>query len=253
LADELQVLIVDDEAPARKDLARMIRRIEGFRVAGEAGDGLEAVRMIRALSPDIVLLDIQMPGTDGFGVLERISKDQERPAVIFVTAYDEYALRAFEVHALDYLLKPVDEDRLRGALGRVSSGRDGDSAGKEIGELLRDVGVIPMRIPLRRGGNVVMAAAEDILYATVEHGEVTVVTGSIEGTSMRRSLDDLTADLPAGLFFRVHRSYIANMRMIHEVIGGTGGSYRLRMGSAEGPVIPVSRQHARELREMLGL
>ncbi len=249
----LRVLIVDDEAPARKDLSRMIGRMKGFEVAGEAGDGLEAVRMIRAMSPDIVLLDIQMPGTDGFGVLERISGDPETPAVIFVTAYDAYALRAFEVRALDYLLKPVDEDRLRAALSRVSEARRGGAGGREIGELLRDVGVIPMRIPLRYGGNVVMAEAEDILFATVKDGEVMVHADGLEGVSMRRSLDELTADLPAGMFLRVHRSYIANIRRIHEIMGGSSGSYRLRMGGPGGPVIPASRQHSKELRRLLGI
>jgi DNA-binding LytR/AlgR family response regulator len=251
-AEPLKVLVVDDEKPARRELSRLVGRIEGFEVAGEAGDGEKALDAIRRGSPDIVLLDIQMPGLDGFRVLASLGEGDPRPAVVFVTAYDQYAVRAFEVHAVDYLLKPVDEDRLRAALARAAKQAAGAAPASDIGDLLRGVGVVPVRIPLLHGGKVVVVDAQEILFAAVTDGEVTVTTAELEGTSPRRSLDELQQELPAAVFMRVHRSYIANIMKIREIVPRGGGSWSLRMGTADGPVIPLSRQHARELRSVLG-
>ena len=112
----IHILLVDDEAPARERLRRLLAGVQGVKVVGEAADGLEAVEMIARLAPDLVLLDVQMPGLDGFGVIQALEKP---PAIIFVTAYDEYAIRAFEVHALDYLLKPFSRERLQEAIHRA--------------------------------------------------------------------------------------------------------------------------------------
>ncbi len=249
----LKVLIVDDEKPARRDLTRMLGRIDGFEKAGEAGDGLKAVEMIREVAPDIVLLDIQMPGLDGFQVLGRLGGTGDIPPVIFVTAFDRYAIRAFDVHAADYILKPVDEDRLREALGRAKDRASGAVPRQDLDELLRSVGVLAQRVPVRRGSGVVMIDVQEILYACVSDGEVSVVTGELEGSSARRSLDELQAELPAGMFMRVHRAYLANVHRIREIIPWENNSFRIRMGSDDGPVIPVSRANARELKKRLHL
>jgi DNA-binding LytR/AlgR family response regulator len=251
--ETMKVLIVDDEKPARRDLTRILGKIEGFEKAGEAGDGLEAVEMIRDTSPDIVLLDIQMPGLDGFQVLGRLGEEGDIPPVIFVTAYDQYAIRAFDVHAADYILKPVDEERLREALGRAREKASGAAPGQDLDELLRSVGALSQRVPVRRGSGTVMVDVQEILYASVSDGEVAVFTDDIEGTSPRRSLDELQSELPAGMFMRVHRAYLANVYRIREIIPWESNSFRIRMGSDEGPVIPVSRANAKELKRRLHL
>ena len=253
MTETLKVLIVDDEKPARRDLTRILGKIEGFEKAGEAANGLKAVEMIRGGAPDIVLLDIQMPGLDGFQVLGKLGETGDIPPVIFVTAYDQYAIRAFDVHAADYILKPVDEDRLREALGRARERVRGTVPHQDLDELLRSVGALAQRVPVRRGNGVVMADVQDILYACVSDGEVSVVTGDLEGTSSRRSLDELQSELPAGMFMRVHRAYLANIYRIREIIPWENNSFRIRMGSDEGPVIPVSRANARELKRRLHL
>ena len=253
MSETLKVLIVDDERPARRDLTRILGKIEGFEKAGEAGNGLKAVEMIRDGAPDIVLLDIQMPGLDGFQVLGKLGKAGDIPPVIFVTAYDQYAIRAFDVHAVDYILKPVDEDRLREALGRARDRAQGTTPRQDLDELLRSVGAITQRVPVRRGSGVVMVDAQEILYACVSDGEVSIVTGDLEGISSRRSLDELQSELPAGMFMRVHRAYLANVYRIREIIPWENNSFRIRMGSDDGPVIPVSRANARELKRRLHL
>jgi DNA-binding LytR/AlgR family response regulator len=253
LSDALKVLIVDDEKPARRDLSRILGKIDGFKKAGEAGDGLEAVDLIRELAPDIVLLDIQMPGLDGFQVLGRLGGERTIPPVIFVTAYDIYAIRAFDVHAVDYILKPVDEERLREALARAADRVRGSVPGQNLDELLKSVGIIAQRVPVRRGSGTVMVDVQEILFASVSDGEVKIVAGDIEGTSPRRSLDELQSELPAGMFMRVHRAYLANIYRIREIIPWENNSFRIRMGSDDGPVIPVSRANARELKQRLHL
>ena len=249
----MKVLIVDDEKPARRDLTRILEKIDGFEKAGEASNGIKAVEMIRDSEPDIVLLDIQMPGLDGFQVLGRLEETGEIPPVIFVTAYDQYAIRAFNVHAADYILKPVDEDRLREALGRAKERAEGAVPRQDLDELLRSVGALAQRVPVRRGSGVVMVDVQEILYACVSDGEVSIVSGDLEGTSSRRSLDELQTALPVGMFMRVHRAYLANVYRIREIIPWENNSFRIRMGSDDGPVIPVSRANARELKRRLHL
>ncbi len=254
MTDTLKVLIVDDERLARKDLSRMLSRIEGFEKAGEAADGIEAVAKVRDTAPDIVLLDIQMPGLDGFQVLGKLAGSGGAiPPVIFVTAYDQYAVRAFDVHAADYILKPVDEERLREALMRARERARSGVPRQDLGELLRSVGALAQRVPVRRGSGVVMVDVQEILYACISEGEVSIVTSDLEGMSPRRSLDELQSELPAGMFMRVHRAYLANIYRIREIIPWETGSFRLKMGSDDGPVIPVSRANARELRSRLRL
>jgi two-component system response regulator LytT len=249
--DSLCILIVDDEAPARRDIRRMLGKMEHIEIAGEAADGLEAVDMIRRAHPDVVLLDIQMPGLDGFQVIERLQDVDEMPAVIFITAYDQYAVRAFEVQAVDYLLKPVEEERLVEAIERMRRIRKGLEQRSDLMALLRTISGGQRRIPVRHGTGHVMVGEEDILYATLASGDVVIATGSVEGATNFRSLDRLMRELTPGRFARTHRSYIVNLGKIHEITPQPGGSYRLRLGSADGPVIPLSRTQARELRKLL--
>ncbi len=247
----LGVLIVDDEKPARDDIARMLDKMEGVEIVGEAGDGVEAVREIERLAPDILLLDIRMPGLDGFQVVEKLSGLDETPAVIFVTAFDTYALKAFEVHAADYILKPVDEKRLAEAIDRAARVRRGLETGPDLAALVEAFGDGPRRLALRKNDSVVMVDIDDVLYATSSGGEVKIVTKELEGAASCRSLDELHRELPPSLFVRVHRSYIANIKQIHEIRPWFSGSYQMRMANDKGPVIPLSRGYAKDLRKIL--
>ncbi len=249
--DSLHVLIVDDEAPARRDIRRMLGKIERIEIAGEAADGLEAVEMIQKTNPDVVLLDIQMPGLDGFQVIEKLDAPDTIPAVIFITAYDQYAVRAFEVHAVDYLLKPVEEERLVEAIERMRRIVKGLERRSDLEALLRTISGGPKRIPVRQGAGHVMVSEDDILYATLASGDVVVATAEMEGPTNFRSLDRLMQEFTPGKFVRAHRSHIVNVQKIHEITPWLGGRYRLRLGNAEGPVIPLSRTQARELRKLL--
>ena len=250
-SDTLRVLIVDDEAHARRDLRRMLGTLDGVEIAGEAADGLDAVKLVRKLSPDVLLLDIQMPGLDGFQVVAKVAGTEAPPAVVFVTAYDEYAIRAFEVHAADYILKPVEERRLAQAIERARRIRRGAETGPDLAALLGAVGAGPKRLAVRQGESLVMVDADDVLYATIESGSVHLVAGGVEGASSFRSLDELERELGPGRFMRVHKSYLANVNRIHEITPWFNGSWRLRMGGKGGPEIPLSRAQARELRKVL--
>ncbi|MCK4349245.1 MAG: response regulator transcription factor [Candidatus Krumholzibacteria bacterium] len=249
--ETLGVLVVDDEKPARNDITRLLGAIEGFERVGEAGNGIEAVKSIKKIKPDIVLLDIQMPGLDGFQVLKKLAGIKEMPAVIFITAYDEYALEAFEVHAVDYILKPVEEKRLTRALDRAARILRGQQSPPDLGALLETINAGPERLALRREDSHVMVDVTDILYATSSGGEVKVITAEIEGTAGVRSLDELQAELPPRSFVRVHRSFLANISRIHEITPWFSGTYRLRMRDGRGPLIPLSRNYAKELRKIL--
>ena len=249
--EQLRVLIVDDEAPARKDLKRIIGKLGGVEVTGEASEGLEAVKLIRKLEPDVVLLDIQMPGLDGFQVVARIAGMERAPAIIFVTAYDQYAIKAFEVHAVDYVLKPVEEKRLAQAIERSRRIRGGAEPSPDLKALLGAVGASAKRLAVRQGESLVMVNVNDILYATVSEGSITIVARELEGSASFRSLDELERELGEARFMRVHKSYLANINRIYEVTPWFSGSYRLRMEGKGGPVIPLSRAQARELRKII--
>jgi len=249
--DRFRIFIVDDEAPARKDLRRMCGKLEGVEVAGEAGDGPDAVKLVRKLKPDVVLLDIQMPGLDGFQVVARIADMDRLPAIVFVTAYDQYAIKAFEVHAVDYILKPVEEKRLAQAIDRSRRIRGGAEPGPDLKALLNAVGASSKRLAIRQGESLVMVNVDDILYATIESGSVRVVARGLEGAASFRSLDELAKELGGVRFMRVHKSYLANVSRIYEITPWFSGSYKLRMEGKGGPVIPLSRAQARELRKLL--
>jgi DNA-binding LytR/AlgR family response regulator len=249
--ERLRILVVDDEAPARRDLKRILGTVAGVEIAGEAADGHEAVKSIKKLHPDVVLLDIQMPGLDGFQVVSKIADLEPSPAIVFVTAYDQYAIKAFEVHAVDYLLKPVEEKRLAQAIERARRIRGGLEPGPDLKALVAAAGAVRKRLALRQGQSLVTIDVDDILYATIDSGGVRVVARGAEGTAGFRSLDELEKELAAKQLMRVHKSYVANINRIFEITPWFSGSYQLRMEGKGGPVIPLSRAQARELRKIL--
>jgi len=247
---KLRTLIVDDEAPARERLRRLLAGNELIELVGEAKDGVEAVEMIEETSPDLVLLDIQMPVLDGFGVIEAL---REPPAIIFVTAYDEYAIRAFEVNALDYLLKPFSQERLNKAMERaqeeLSTGQEfADRIGPLL-ESLREEKRYTERVAVREPDRILVLDVEEIDWIEARQGQVVVHVGQEEHV-LARTLADLEARLDPTLFFRAHRSVIVNLDRVKEIIPWFAGSHKLRLTT--GAEVDLSRSRGKALRETLG-
>jgi DNA-binding LytR/AlgR family response regulator len=241
---------VDDEAPARERLKRYLGELDDVEIVGEAADGAEAVALIEAQSPDLVLLDIQMPGLDGFGVIEAL---EDPPVVIFVTAYDQYAIRAFEVHALDYLLKPFSRERLAKAIGRARKALDG---GRDHGAQLRGLleglaaeGRYLTRLAVRDRDRIRVLEAERIDWIGIEDEQVMIHVGD-QTYPVRHTLTELEGRLDPNRFFRAHRSAIVNLDRVEEIIPWFKGGHILRLST--GAKVDLSRAQARALRKILG-
>jgi two-component system LytT family response regulator len=246
----MRTLIVDDEAPARERLKRYLAAFEGVEVIGEAIDGLQAVEMIEAQSPELVLLDIQMPGLDGFGVVEAL---ENPPAIIFVTAYDQYAIQAFEVHALDYLLKPFSRERLAKAIDRAQEVlAEGGDFNAQLGPLLESLaaeGRCLTRLAVRDGECIRVLDADSVDWIDIEDEQVMLHVGG-ERYAIHRTLSELEARLDPKRFFRAHRSAIVNLDRIQEILPWFKGKYILRLTT--GAEVDLSRMQARALRKILG-
>jgi two-component system LytT family response regulator/two-component system response regulator LytT len=260
----LKVLIVDDEQLAREELCYQLDQLGSIEVIGQAGNGLEALTAVERLDPDLVFLDVQMPGLNGFEVARRLlGRDDEAPALVFVTAFDQHAIEAFEVNAVDYLLKPVDGARLDQAVQRarrrVDADRPAAPAGPLNDQLERIVKMMAERqvrrdqVAIRVGERFMLVQAEEIIYASLADESITIVTGQVAGTSNYRTLDDLQARLDPEVFWRVHRSHLVNINKIKEIVPWFSRNYILRMKDAKSTEIPVSRAQTKRLREYLKL
>ena len=253
----IRVLIVDDEAPARDRLKRLLADIEGVELIGEAEGGIQAVEMIESEKPDLVLLDIQMPELDGFGVIEAL---EDPPPIIFVTAYDEYAIRAFEVNALDYLLKPFSRERLKKAVRRAQEALAeehdlGVSAAERfaarLGPLLESLatqGQYLTRLAVRDRDRIRVLDVDEVDWIGVEDEQVMVHVGD-RAHLIRRTLAELERLLDPTTFFRAHRAAIVNLSRVKEVIPWFKGSHKLRLTT--GAEVDLSRAQARALRKIL--
>lgn len=246
----MRTLIVDDETPARERLKRYLATLEGVEIVGEAKDGVQAVEMIETQSPDLVLLDIQMPGLDGFGVVEAL---EDPPAIIFVTAYDQYAIRAFEIHALDYLLKPFSQQRLAKAIDHareaLAEGQDLSAQLRAFLEGLAAEGRYLTRLAVRDREYIRLLDADRVDWIGIEDEQVMVHAGD-QAYPIRRTLTELEARLDPARFFRAHRSAIVNLDRVQEVIPWFKGSHILRLTT--GAEVDLSRAQARVLRKLLG-
>lgn len=247
----LSILIVDDEKLARRDLRFLLKSIEGVNVVGEAKNGVEALELINKLSPELTLLDIEMPGLSGLQVVAKLIKQGFDTAVVFVTAYDHYAVRAFEVNAVDYLLKPVAVERLKAAISRVrkhlAAGEDKSPNLEALLAAINKREVTKLSIRLEESHRII--DEEDLLYAFVERGAVTAVTMESRGVLSCGSLDELQTLLSPERFLRVHRSYVVNVDMIREVIPWFSGTFRLKLKN--NAMVPLSRGHVKDLRAIL--
>ncbi|WP_412067663.1 LytR/AlgR family response regulator transcription factor [Rubrivirga sp. IMCC43871] len=263
----LRALIVDDEAPARSRLRRLLDPfVEAGRLAepAEAADGVEAVEALAADRYDVAFLDVQMPGLDGFGVLEALAPGQ-RPDVVFTTAFDEYAVRAFEANATDYLLKPIGADRLEAALARVEARRDdGDDTDARLADLLDTLdeavpspppGGPPIeRFTVQGRDRLVVIEAHRVVAAEVQDGITSLYVdeaGGIHRHLVSFTLDALESRLDPERFMRVHRNAIVNLGAIREMIPWFSGRYKLALSG--GMEVTASRARSRELRARLSL
>jgi two-component system LytT family response regulator/two-component system response regulator LytT len=257
---ELRVLVADDEQPAREELCFQLGQIAGVEVVGQAADGLAALREIEQLEPDLVLLDVQMPGRTGFEVArEAIGRDLGCQ-IVFVTAYDQYAIEAFEVNAVDYLLKPVEPARLEQAIDRTRRRMAFDRSTPLPNETLERIVQLVAerqqrreRLAVKVGERLVLVQADDIIYASLANDTITIVTGALSGTSNYRTLDELQAGLDPAVFWRVHRSHLVNINKIKEIVPWFSRNYILKMKDAKATEIPVSRSQTKRLREYLRL
>jgi len=247
-SDKIRVLIVDDEKLVRDYLRRVILEKSDVDVVGEAGDGIEAISKVQELSPDIMLLDIQMPELDGFGVLDFLDAP---PPTIFVTAYDEYAIQAFEVNAVDYLLKPVTKKRLFDAIDKakiyIQRKELWESKATRILNHVRSQEV--SKIAINSKDEVKLLSVEEIFWIEADGDYASIHTAN-NYLFYKKNLKILESRLPSDLFLRVHRSYIVNLREIKELISSAAGSrYRLKM--VDDTEIPVSRRKARKVKNKL--
>jgi two-component system LytT family response regulator/two-component system response regulator LytT len=266
----LRVLIVDDEQLARAELCYQLEQLRDTEVVAQAGNGLEALAAVDRYEPDLVFLDVQMPGLGGFEVARRLlDRGHEAPALVFVTAFDQHAIEAFEVNAVDYLLKPVESGRLVQALDRARRRLEADrssSAGglapgapplndqlEQIVKMMAGRQVRREQVALKVGERFMLVQAEEIIFASLADESITIVTGQVAGTSNYRTLDDLQARLDPEVFWRVHRSHLVNINKIKEIVPWFSRNYILRMKDVKGTEIPVSRAQTKRLREYLRL
>jgi DNA-binding LytR/AlgR family response regulator len=261
VSDELRAVVVDDEQLARDEVCFLLSEIGGVDVVGQAGNGVEALQVIESAAPDLVMLDVQMPGLTGFEVAQRLLDQGIESQLVFITAFDQHAIQAFEVNAVDYLLKPVEVERLRTAVDRVrrrltaqrGPGRTGGSELDRLLQLLSQRQEHREQLAVKFSDRFLLIQADEVVHASVENDVITVVTNSLSGTSNYRTLDELQARLDPAVFWRVHRSHLVNINKIKEIVPWFSRNYILKMRDAKGSEIPVSRSQTKRLREYLKL
>jgi len=257
----LSAVIVDDEQLARDELSYLLKNAGDVDIVAQGKNGLEAVNLIKEHNPDLVFLDVQMPGLDGFGVIKKLLDKKVRlPKIVFATAFDQYAVKAFEVNAIDYLLKPFDKKRVAQSVQKARAKQESDTIPAEriesLVRMLESQKPQTSKILLKALGRLFLVDQKDICYASIEDGVITVVAAGVsgmEGQSNCRTLEELLDSLDPNLFWRAHRSYLVNINRIREVVPWFKSSYQLRMDDKKQTEIPVSRAQTKRLRELFGL
>ena len=254
-ADKLRVVIADDERPARSFLASVLRQFPDVDIVGEAANGMEAVGLIESTKPDLALLDLQMPEVDGLGVV-RLLKKSRTPLVAFVTAYDEYAVRAFELNAVDYILKPVEAARLRQTIERARERLEREDYQSEETERVRAAGAdyeaaagksLLERIPVRRRDEIVLVPVHQIVSIVADGELLHLRTRDNETHTISYRLRDLAARLDPAHFLRLGRGTLINVEMIRRIVPMPGGTFTVVLNDNQ--EFRVSRLQSRLLRE----
>jgi len=261
----LSALIVDDEELAREELRYLLDEVGGVEIVAEGRNGVEAVALAAEHEPDLIFLDVQMPGLDGFGVIEKLLERSQKeetvmPQIVFATAYDQYAVRAFDVNAVDYLLKPFDRDRLEQAVEKAKRRQKGRVAlaSPQLDNLLRllerpSQSQAPSKLVVQAQSRLLLVNQSEICFASIDEGTIRVVTQNFEGQSKCRTLEELLEQLDGAIFWRAHRGFVVNINHIREVVPWFKSSYQLRMDDKRQTEIPVSRNQTRRLRELFNL
>lgn len=268
----MRVIIVDDEPLARKGLALRLAEFENIEIVAECQNGREALEQIPALNPDMVFLDIQMPGLNGFQVINELRfKQVDMPLIVFVTAFDNYAIKAFDQHALDYVLKPVDENRLAEAIQKANDylalQQEGeqknklahlvaDFTGDDCEEILRKLAEgepvssnpYPAILAIKDGSEVTRVNVEDILWIDAA-GDYMCVHTDAETHIMRRTMKELCEELDPKMFVRIHRSVIVNVGFVSKLVSHISGEYHLVLKN--GTELKVSRSHRDQVKKMI--
>lgn len=247
----LQALIVDDEAPAREELAYLLSREEGIQVAAQAAGGVEAVELALAHRPDVVFLDIQMRGMSGLETAAVLRRLTPEALILFATAYDEHALKAFELGAVDYLLKPFEGERVHLAVQRLrrQCPQERQEARRRLDEVLRQGPAAVPKLPVCRQGHILLVPFADISYVTVQEGEVQVVAGGLNYV-FQGTLAEVEERTRGTRLVRVHKSFLVNLNRVDEVIPWFKGTYWLKV---DGQEVPVSKALVKEVKHWLGL
>ncbi|HYZ84989.1 MAG TPA: LytTR family DNA-binding domain-containing protein [Bryobacteraceae bacterium] len=247
----ISAVLVDDEQLARSELAFLLKSFPDVEVVGIGSNGLEALDLIEQLEPDVAFLDVQMPGLDGLGVIRKLrERESHLPHFVLATAFDHYAVEAFRLDAMDYILKPFDRERLHETIQRAQ---------KVVAERRLAHTDAPRhsvhrsKILVKNSGRSFIVDAQDIVYATIEDGLISIVTQQMEGESNYRTIEELQSNLDPDTFWRVHRSYLININKIREVIPWFNSSYQLKMDDKKQTEIPVSRVQTKRLRSLLKL
>jgi two-component system, LytTR family, response regulator LytT len=257
----IDTIIVDDEKPARDELAFLLKGFPEINLIGQGKNGVEAFALVKEHMPDLLFLDVQMPGLDGFGVLKKlVERKMKVPHVVFATAFDHYAVQAFDVNAVDYVLKPFDKARISKAIQRARREIEARTSPTEkLEQLVNLIGAgkqtssQPSKLLVKSQQRLLLVDAEDLIFASIEDGTISVVARDTEGTSNYRTLEELNATLDSESFWRPHRSYLVNIHHIKEVVPWFKSSYMIKMNDKKQTEIPVSRAQTKRLRELFKL
>ncbi len=250
----ISAVLVDDEKLASEELAYQLKEFADIEILATASNGLEALKLIEDLEPDLVFMDVQMPGLDGMSVIRKLrEKNIPLPHFVMATAYDQYAVEAFRWEALDYLLKPVDKDRLALAVERARRAVAEKTKAAPAELPVSKPSLQRSKLLVKNGHRNFIVDAQDVVYATIEDGLITVVATGMEGESNYRTIEELQSNLDPDMFWRVHRSYLVNIHRIKEVIPWFKSSFQLKMDDKKQTEIPVSRVQTKRLRALLKL
>jgi len=263
----LTAMLIDDEQLAQDELAYLLKEFPDIEIVGAARHGLEAVELIQKLEPDLVFMDVQMPGLDGLAVVRKLRElNVELPHIIFATAFDHYAVQAFDVNAVDYVLKPFDKARIAKAIQRARREIESEtSPADRLEQLVSRLGAAqlaagkpaasgaPSKILVNSQQRLMLVDAEDFIFASIEDGSISVFARDLEGTSNYRTLEEMEEALASDSFWRPHRSYLVNIHHIKEVVPWFKSSYMLKMDDKKHSEVPVSRQQTKRLRELFKL
>jgi two-component system LytT family response regulator/two-component system response regulator LytT len=248
----ISTLIVDDEQLAREELAFLLKDFPEIDILASPSNGLEALELIEQLEPELVFLDVQMPGLDGLAVISKVrAAGGPVPHFVLTTAFDQYAVEAFRLEALDYLLKPIEKERLADSVTRAKRIVEEKQTAERSTEAAAKPATHRNKLLVKTNNRNFIVDVQDLVYATIDDGMITVATAQFEGQSNYRTIEELQSNLDPDLFWRVHRSFLVNINKIREVIPWFKSSFQLKMNDRKQTEIPVSRIQTRRLRTLL--